>query len=294
MSWGTNPRLVAAVIVDFDNFYTALRNDDFEAANAFALDPAGWIRWFENGFPGKIDNGQSREVALRSCYVNPRQFGRFTQPFQRAGFQLVDCLTLTDQGTTTALMVMGLYDAFSHSAGVGEFIVLTSKPDLSPVLHRLRQLRRRTVVVTNEPSAARYKDVCDCLVTTREFNTLALKSIKLPDDPDVALGPAPMRVGKAERARRGAAQVQPASITDLRNFLSELVTRAPSAVSLEYLIHQVWTSRLAADLQISNWAGYGDCANLVRHHVKELRLVEKNGYVYDPDIHQAPAQVGRR
>jgi hypothetical protein len=287
MNWGSNQRLVAAVLVDFDNFYTALRNDDFEAANAFAVAPTGWIRWLENGLPGKIDNGQNREVALRYCYINPRQFGRFTQPFQRAGFQMFDCLTLNDPGTTTAQMVMGLYDAFGHSAGVGEFVVITSKPDFSPMLHRLRQLRRRTIAVTSDSASARYKDACDLVVGSREFSNFALKSIKLPDDPDAALGPpgVAMPAGKEAARRAAAARAQPASITDLRNFISELVTRSPSAVSVEYLIHQVWTSRLAADLQMSNWAGFGDCANLVRHHVKELGLVEKNGYVHDPEIH---------
>jgi hypothetical protein len=294
MAWGTNQRLVAAVFVDFDNFYSALRNEDFEAANAFAVAPQGWVRWLENGLPGKIDNGQNREVALRHCYINPRQFGRFTQPFQRAGFQLVDCLTLNDQGTTTAQMVMGLFDAFANSAGVGEFVVVTSKPDFAPVLDRLRKVRRRTVAITSDEAAACYKNSCDVVVTTREFTTLSLRSIRLPDDPDVALGPAPMPVSREESGRRAAARVQPASITDVKNFLSELVTRSPTAVSIEYLIHQVWTSRLAADLQLSNWAGFGDCANLVRNHIKELRLVERNGYVYDPDIHPAPAAPGRR
>ena len=77
-------------------------------------------------------------------------------------------------------------------------------------------------------------------------------------------------------------------ITDVCTLISDLVTRAPSAVSVEYLIHQVWTSRIGRDLQIANWAGYGDCATLVRHHIKQMRLAETNGLVYDPDIHQTP------
>src|SRR5438876_10978431 len=106
-------RLASALFVDFDNFYSHLRDEDPQAAAPFAVAPAGWIRWLENGLPGKLSNGQPREIVIRHCYLNARQFGRFAGPFQHAGFQLVDCLTLSEQGTTTAQMVVGMFDALS-------------------------------------------------------------------------------------------------------------------------------------------------------------------------------------
>ena len=77
MAQPANQRLASALYVDFDNFYSHLRNEDSQAAGAFAVSPGGWIRWIENGLPGKISNGQLRAVAARYCYLNPRQFGRF-------------------------------------------------------------------------------------------------------------------------------------------------------------------------------------------------------------------------
>src|SRR5207249_6084870 len=102
--------------------------------------------------PGKFDKSPPRTVAIRHCYLNPRQFGRFAAPFQHAGFQLVDCLTLSDQGTATAQMVMGMFDTLS-GGNVAEFIVLTTKPDFAPVLRRLRHYRRSTVAIVT-PEAA--------------------------------------------------------------------------------------------------------------------------------------------
>ena len=289
MSWDTNQRLVTALFLDFDNFFTEVRNEDFQAASAFSVAPDGWIRWFENGLPGKIDNGQPREVTVKHCFINPRQFGRFTQPFQTAGFRLEDCLTLSDQGTTTAQIVMAMFDALATGGNVGEFIIMTSKPDYAPVLHRLRQHQRRTIAVVSEEAVPNYSGACDLAVSIREFIRLALGNIKLPDDPDAVLGPAMMSMTRSEPAQSEPPPVQPSPISDVSNLLSQLMAQAPGAVSEEFLIHQVWTSPLAADLQMSDWAGYGDCATLVRKHVQQLGLVEQNGYVYDPDPHQAPA-----
>lgn len=288
MAQPANQRLASALYVDFDNFYSHLRNEDSQAAGAFAVSPSGWIRWIENGLPGKISNGQLRAVAARYCYLNPRQFGRFAGPFQQAGFQLVDCLTLSEQGVTTAQMVMGMFDVLSGNT-VGEFVVMTTKPDFAPVLARLRQYRRHTVAIVAAEAAANYQGQCDAIVTTGEFCSLALRSIKLPDDPDAALGPPPRVAVRPHPGDKHAPKPQPAIITDVCTLISDLVTRSPTAVSLEYLIHQVWTSRIGRDLQIANWAGYTDCATLVRLHVKAMKLAEKNGLVYDPDIHQPPA-----
>jgi hypothetical protein len=287
MALPANQRLASALFVDFDNVYSHLRDEDPPSAGAFAVSPGGWIRWLENGLPGKLANGQRRSVTARHCYLNPRQFGRFAGPFQQAGFQLVDCLTPSDQGTTTALMVMGMFDVLSGNT-VGEFIVVSTKPDFAPVLGRLRQYRRHTVAIVTAEAASHYNGQCDIVVTTGEFCSLALRPIKPPEDPDAALGaPPPMH----ERPGAGGKHVrkpQPAIITDVCTLISDLVTRSPTAVSVEYLIHQVWTSRIGRDLQIANWAGYTDCATLVRLHIKAMRLAEKNGLVYDPDIHQAP------
>jgi hypothetical protein len=230
-------------------------------------------------------------VAARFCYLNTRQFGRFAGPFQHAGFQLVDCLTLSDQGTTTAQMVMGLFDTLS-SGQVGEFVVVSTKPDFAPVLGRLRHYRRHTVAIVPESVAERYQGQCDAVVTTGEFSALALRPIRMPDDPDAALGAPPPQPGRPQRGKRDRKADLPV-ITDVCNFISDLVTRSPTAVSVEYLIHQVWTSRVGRDLQLANWAGYGDCATLVRHHIKQMRLGEKSGLVYDPDIHQVPSAARR-
>jgi len=161
------------------------------------------------------------------------------------------------------------------------------------VLGRLRHYRRTAVAIVTEGLAPQYKDQCDAVVTAGEFSSLALRSIKPPDDPDAALGSPPPRPERPEAGGKKARKPQPQVITDVCNLISDLITRSPTAVSVEYLIHQVWTSRIGRDLQIANWAGYSDCATLVRQHIKAMRLAEKNGLVYDPDIHQPPAGRSR-
>ena len=65
MALPANHRLASALFVDFDNVYNHLRDEDPQSAGAFAVSPGAWIRWLENGLPGKLDNGQRRTVAAR-------------------------------------------------------------------------------------------------------------------------------------------------------------------------------------------------------------------------------------
>jgi hypothetical protein len=110
----------AALFVDFDNIYSSLRETDPAAARVFANDPLRWSNWLEQqlGAVGPdADETIPRVLLYRICYLNPSTYGAVRPYFTRAGFRVVDCPSLTQQGKNSAdiHMVIDALDLLSHS-----------------------------------------------------------------------------------------------------------------------------------------------------------------------------------
>lgn len=166
----------AALFVDFDNIYVGLkRNLDEEAAETFATDPLKWVRWLETGMPTTEEEAaaplQRRSVLVRRCYLNPKSHHRYRPFFTRAAFKVVDCPSLTYSGKNSAdiQMVMDILDTLEHQTRFDEFIIFSGDADFTPVLLRLRDYDRRTVVLTVGPTAEAYLAACERVITEDVF-----------------------------------------------------------------------------------------------------------------------------
>lgn len=89
-----------ALFVDFDNVYQGLRQLDPKAAEAFASNPARWLERLENG--RDAEGEFRRRFLVRACYLNPSVSAHFRPFFTRAGFRVIDCPSLTQQGKSSA------------------------------------------------------------------------------------------------------------------------------------------------------------------------------------------------
>jgi hypothetical protein len=190
-----------AIFIDFDNFHSNLEKVDPRAAERFADDPAGWLEWFrlgrhagdpgaDNGADNGADPGANqaanpggtgqgaapRRILLRRCYLNPDKFRRHRTGFVRAGFTVHDCPPLTTRGKNAAdlWMAIDILDAIAHPTGFEEFIILASDADFTPVLLRLREHDRRTVLVNDKLMAAALRAACDVVVSQDRFMAEAL------------------------------------------------------------------------------------------------------------------------
>jgi hypothetical protein len=61
-------------------------------------------------------------------------------------------------------MVMDILDTLRHETYFGEFILLSSDADFTPVLLRLRSMDRRTLVLSVGPAARAYRSACEQVV----------------------------------------------------------------------------------------------------------------------------------
>ena len=170
-------RLRCALFVDFDNVYIGLRRLDPAAAEAFASSPAHWLSALETG---SDDEGEfTRRFLIRACYLNPSAFSEFRPYFTRAGFSVVDCPSLTQQGKSSAdiNLVLDAVDALSAETRYDEFVILSADADFTPLALRFRAADRRVTIVTAGPAASAYRAVADTVVTADQLAELVKPTV---------------------------------------------------------------------------------------------------------------------
>jgi len=178
--------LRSALFLDFDNIYLGLAQGGGGGEEEFARNPVRWLRWLEEAVDprplpppdgeGELPPGRRRRILIRRCYLNPQSFHWSRPFFIRAGFEVVDTPALTAQGKTSAdlQMALDIVDTLHHTTRFDEFILFSGDADFTPVLRRLREHDRRTIVLAAGPTAAAYRSVCDQVVDEERFVEQAL------------------------------------------------------------------------------------------------------------------------
>lgn len=193
----------SALYVDFDNIYTRILEADPDAARAFGFSPYRWVRWIENhALRILYGDGVRRRILKRTCYLNPERYREFRNPFIRSAFQVVDCPPLTSRGKTSTdiHLVMDCMDDLSHSTHFDEFIILSGDADFTPLLIRLQEHARRTLVLSVGYSSPAYAAAASWRIREDWFIQQALRDDRMPEVEEdsvtahaVRYAPAPQR-----------------------------------------------------------------------------------------------------
>ncbi|MTD95297.1 NYN domain-containing protein [Hyphomicrobium sp. xq] len=184
-------QILTAVFVDYDNVYLSLKRKNEEAAKRFSKDAGTWLKEIASGALMTATNSPAlqadRRIVINRCYGNPvprrnqgdnstdmSSFPFVRHHFLRAGFEVVDCPPLTAQMKNSAdiRMVMDVRDLLTHDTYFDEFVILSADADFTPVLHRLRSHARRTVIYSNDHTAAPYTAICDAEIREASFLSL--------------------------------------------------------------------------------------------------------------------------
>jgi hypothetical protein len=287
------PKLTT-IFVDYDNVYLSLKRKSEEAAKRFSKDASRWIKEIETGRLMTPTNGPSEEgarrIVINRCYGNPvprrnqndnstdmSSFPFVRHHFLRAGFEVIDCPPLTAQLKNSAdiRMVMDVRDILTHDTYFDEFVILSGDADFTPVLHRLRSHARRTVIYSNDNTAAPYAAICDAEVRESDFLALLLEG-QLPSTQTV------------EDARAEMAPLPSANNIETmrKEILGEVIAAVRSAdqpVPLEALADRA-VRNLGYDKTVgSGWGGIGSFRDLLAKGLpEEIRLSNQPPYcVYD-------------
>jgi NYN domain len=304
--------LLSAIFVDYDNIYLSLKRKNEDAAKRFSKDAALWLKGLEKGrlinSTGAMVSEVPRRVVLNRCYGNPvprrnnadnstdmSSFPFVRHHFLRAGFEIVDCPPLTSQQKNAAdiRMVMDLRDYLTHDTYFDEFIILSGDADFTPVLHRLRQHARRTVIYSNDHTAAAYAAICDGEVRELDLISLLIDGQLSAEAPTSSASLAAPSVSPVAAHAPAAPSVNQHRIEDLRQMImAEVVAgiRAASGpVPLEALADRALRA-IGHERTIGTaWAGSGSFRELVRIGLpSDLRLTEAAPFTaYDPARHMA-------
>lgn len=294
--------VLSAIFVDYDNIYMSLKRKNEDAAKRFAKLSQDWLRGIETGGLITATNGvlgtRPRRIVMNRCYGNPvprrnshdnatdmNSFPFIRHHFLRAGSEVVDCPPLTAQlkNSSDIRMVMDIRDYLTHDTYFDEFVILSGDADFTPVLQRLRQHARRTVIYCNEYTAQPYTAICDGEV--READLIALL---------MAQEPAAQQTISAETPQARASQTSH-SVPNLRHeIITEVISSVRAAsgpVPLEALADRALRVLGHEKTVNTSWAGAGSFRELLRQSLPgEILLTEQPPYfAYDPKRHSASA-----
>jgi len=267
----TGRRLRCALFVDFDNVFIGLQRLDPAAAEAFASSPAHWLTALETG--SDADGEFSRRFLVRACYLNPSVFSQYRPNFTRAGFSVVDCPSLTQQGKSSAdiNLVLDAVDALSAQTRYDEFVILSADADFTPLALRCRAADRRVTIITAGPAASAYRAVADTVITADELAEL----VKQPDQATPVATASP-------RSAASPPTSQPAPTSPARKAVLRLVRSADRPLTGSVVAQAAQKSD--PTLLTSGWDGSGGFFPWLAQTIPELTASSKPapGFIWDP------------
>lgn len=312
-------RIRSALFLDFDNIFGGLLGLDREAAVRLATDPSQLLdRLVHHGLP----DGQHRDLLLRRAYLNPAgrlvdeglgndsgwlYLQRFRPYLTRAGFEVIDCPSLTTAHKNAAdiRIVIDVLTSLEGGAPLDEVIIASSDADFSPLLQRLRAGDLRTCIITAGTTAPAYAAIAHQHLDEEEVIQLLLGEVTTPptheveheapagspgtdgtdggDDP--APTPTPGLVGTS-----GPADVEAAGAAATA-LVRQQVADAPAALHLGALGNVVHQQVGSAPIRDSRWFGAGTLAAFVGRSVPGI--VVSSHHAWDPERHEPPVSAGQ-
>lgn len=281
--------LRSAIFVDFDNMYLGLKGMDASAAEGFATNPGRLLTWLEHG-EGEIGKFR-RRFLLKACYLNPEAFRRFRGFFVSAGFRVVDCPSLTQQGKSAAdiNLVLDVVDALAHQTRFDEFIICSADADFTPLMTRLRAHDRRTVMVAAGPAAPAYQSVCDQTVSPIHLAEAFTNPVA------VAVASTEAGTGQADLAEAAGAHA-PLTLEDfgraadvVRDALDSANGVMPGASAASA------AQRRVPNIAGKRWGGLG-FSDFVERHLPEFVMLrtDEGGILVDPAKRSAADVIAER
>jgi hypothetical protein len=283
--------ILTTVFVDYDNVYLSLKRKSEEAAKRFSKDAGLWLKEIASGALMTPTNSPAldaeRRIVINRCYGNPvprrnqsdnstdmSSFPFVRHHFLRAGFEVIDCPPLTAQLKNSAdiRMVMDVRDLLTHDTYFDEFVILSADADFTPVLHRLRSHARRTVIFSNDHTAAPYTAICDAEIREADLLSLLIDG-QLTNQ----------NQGRAEpQALPSAASIE-ALRTEILAEVATLVRAADAPVPLEALADRCVRVLGHGKTVGAAWGGTGSFRDLLTRGLPEdIRLTAQPPYfVYD-------------
>ncbi len=265
-------RLRSALFVDFDNVFSGLLDLDPKAGLAFAQDPRDWLdRLATTGI-----DGDNRSFLVRRCYMNPSgwalqaptgqeriYFSKFRPYFTRAGFEVIDCPSLTNRHKNAAdiRICLDVFESLSRDTRYDEYVIASGDSDFAPLLQRVRASDRRILVIATSQTAIAYESIADQFMDEQQVIDLMLGTTAVEEGP---LSELSAETGLRTRMAVIAPEVEggPAPTEILRQLVTETLEQSPVAVQLAALGIKA-RATLGHVVDSTNWFGAGSLGKAI-------------------------------
>jgi hypothetical protein len=253
---GQQPQTRAALFVDFDNVYIGLQKLDPVAAELFATDPGPWTDAMASG---DGDSPGTRRFLVRNCYLNPSVFSKYRAYWTRAGYRVIDCPSLTQQGksSTDINLVLDAVDVLAEPVRIEEFFIASADADFTSLIQRFRAADRFTTVIVAGAVAGAYRSTADRIVESDAFVSMLHGQVGQPPKGTKALlevaapsssTPSPAIDVNRPQTKAGAGATGAAAV------VLDFVTSAPGLVTTAILAKR---AQVAEPALAGDWAGTG-------------------------------------
>lgn len=298
--------IYSALFVDFDNIYFRLTEQDPALARTFATNPQRWLRWLEgHALRMMYGDGVRRRILKRCCYLNPVKYHEFRPFFIRSAFQVVDCPPFANHGKTSAdiQLVMDCMDALAHVTRFDELIILSGDADFTPLLLRIQEYARRSLILSVGYTSPAYAAACSWRIREDWFLAQALEE---PREEGERENDGHRHERTDERSNRAVAERNEAPRPDkagninlpvfkrirLVEAIKQLVAESSVPVPLPSVAQVLQREQEATP----DWFGAGTLRDLLE--VLDLAPIaftsSAQGFVFDPERHERPESSGAR
>jgi hypothetical protein len=246
----------AALFVDFDNVYIGLQKLDPVAAELFATDPGPWTDAMASG---DGDSPGNRRFLVRNCYLNPSVFSKYRAYWTRAGYRVIDCPSLTQQGksSTDINLILDAVDVLAEPVRIEEFFIASADADFTSLIQRFRAADRFTTVIVAGAVASAYRSTADRIVESDAFVSMLHGQVGQPPKGTKALvevaAPSSSTPSPAIDVNRPQTKAG-AGATGAAAAVLDFVTSAPGLVTTAILAKR---AQVAEPALAGDWAGTG-------------------------------------
>ncbi len=301
----SNDEIYSVLYVDFDNMYTRLAEQDIGLAKIFATSPHKWMRWIDgHAIRMMYGDGIRRRILKRVCYMNSVRYAEFKPFFVRSGFIVQDCIPAFNQSKSNVdiLLTMNCLDDLQHVTRYDEFIILSADSDFTPLIFRINENARRSIVLSVGHTAPAYASACSWRIREDWFLTQALeesredgdethdrfehgsKSIERRAEPRNRPN---YEIGAKDVAPKGnAVTISVYQRMKLVEAIKQLVAESNAPVPLPSLAQVLQTELDGA----SDWFGAGTLRSLIDSlDIRPLKFSPADqGFIYDQERHTKP------
>jgi hypothetical protein len=144
--------------------------------------------WLEALEAGRIGPNVKRTLLVKRAYVGSTVSPKSREQLSEAGFDLVDPAEGSARTSAELNMALDTMEALARPEGVQEFVFISAAGELTPLLTRLKSLKRVSVIYADGATPSSDRNLADAIIEIADFARIV--AAEAPPEAEAAAAPA--------------------------------------------------------------------------------------------------------